>query len=325
MRLRHTYAGDLGPYTLPDTTTVQQLKDKVFAEWPKGGWEGGLRAAMAGGRGAGRRSTTPPDGMHARPACPADGSWSKEPPSQAADIRLILSGKFLDNAQALKGEWVVEGSGLGSPCSPIACPPPPACRLPSCMLFACPLIACVFAARADYRKDMGEIKADTVVTMHLHIRPQQTASKQPSECATVGRMAPPGSHGWCRCQGVGAIFLHADGAHAPLAPRPWCRCSSGQAAGAEGLRVHHILIGPEGPSSSGARLLARPASAHACDGAGSLNIGPHEHSLCNNGCAAASRRCAVPSPGEHSSQTCVFIRVQLLSRAIRRSSIAVRR
>lgn len=98
IRLRHTYAGDLGPYTLPDSTTVQQLKDKIISEWPK------------------------------------DGAWAKEPPSQSGDVRLILSGKFLDNSKALK----------------------------------------------DYRKEMGELKPDTTVTMHLHVRPQQTPSQKPS-------------------------------------------------------------------------------------------------------------------------------------------------
>lgn len=35
----------------------------------------------------------------------ADGLWVKEPPAQSGDVRLILSGKFLDSAKQLKGEW----------------------------------------------------------------------------------------------------------------------------------------------------------------------------------------------------------------------------
>ncbi|KXZ52147.1 hypothetical protein GPECTOR_10g776 [Gonium pectorale] len=34
VRFRHT-AGDLGPFTFTEETSVQALKDKVFAEWPK--------------------------------------------------------------------------------------------------------------------------------------------------------------------------------------------------------------------------------------------------------------------------------------------------
>ena len=32
-----------------------------------------------------------------------DGAWVSETPAQVADIKLILSGKFLENAKALKG------------------------------------------------------------------------------------------------------------------------------------------------------------------------------------------------------------------------------
>ncbi len=38
------------------------------------------------------------------PTPTSDGLWAKEPPNQAADVRLILSGKFLDATKQLKGE-----------------------------------------------------------------------------------------------------------------------------------------------------------------------------------------------------------------------------
>ncbi|EFJ52817.1 hypothetical protein VOLCADRAFT_120210 [Volvox carteri f. nagariensis] len=95
VRFRHA-AGDLGPFAFSEASSVQVLKDKVFAEWPK------------------------------------DGLWSKEPPSQPADVRLIISGKFLDSAKQLK----------------------------------------------EYKRDMGEVKPDTVVTMLVHIRPQPAPTKQ---------------------------------------------------------------------------------------------------------------------------------------------------
>lgn len=60
VRFRHTQ-GDVGPFKVPASTSVQSLKDRLLIEWPK---EGPLQA---------------------------------ETPSSTADIRLILSGKFLDN------------------------------------------------------------------------------------------------------------------------------------------------------------------------------------------------------------------------------------
>ncbi|PNH06568.1 Membrane-anchored ubiquitin-fold protein 4 [Tetrabaena socialis] len=95
IRFRHS-AGDLGPFPFSESVSVQTVKDKVFAEWPK------------------------------------DGLWSKETPAQAVDVRLILSGKFLDSAKGLR----------------------------------------------EYKRDMGELKADTVVTMLVHIRPQPAPTKQ---------------------------------------------------------------------------------------------------------------------------------------------------
>lgn len=36
IRFRPVAGSDLGPYSFPDTATVQAVKDKIFAEWPKG-------------------------------------------------------------------------------------------------------------------------------------------------------------------------------------------------------------------------------------------------------------------------------------------------
>ena len=35
LRFRHT-GGDIGPSTFPDSTTIQQIKEKLVAEWPAG-------------------------------------------------------------------------------------------------------------------------------------------------------------------------------------------------------------------------------------------------------------------------------------------------
>ncbi|KAG2492692.1 hypothetical protein HYH03_009106 [Edaphochlamys debaryana] len=112
VRFRHT-AGDLGPWTFVESSSVQSLKDKLFAEWPK------------------------------------DGLFAKEPPGQSADIRLILSGKFLDAAKQLK----------------------------------------------EYKRDMGEVKSDTVVTMLVHVRPQPTPAKAQGGTATPQKQEQKG----CGC------------------------------------------------------------------------------------------------------------------------------
>ncbi|KAK9800228.1 hypothetical protein WJX73_001307 [Symbiochloris irregularis] len=73
VRFRHTQ-GDVGPFKFTGSTNVQSLKDKLLSEWPK------------------------------------DGPLQAETPSSAADIRLILSGKFLesnvsvDDLQRMMGE-----------------------------------------------------------------------------------------------------------------------------------------------------------------------------------------------------------------------------
>lgn len=148
VRFRHT-AGDLGPFQFPETASVQSLKDRVFAEWPKGMqlftwvhqhiWKATVWC-----------STQPHD---------ADGLWSKEPPQQAGDVRLILSGKFLDSSKVLKG----------MPLSPGPRPLSDGHRLKNTHT----------PDDADYKKDMGEVKADTIVTMLVHVRPQPAPSKQP--------------------------------------------------------------------------------------------------------------------------------------------------
>jgi len=96
LRFRHT-AGDIGPISFHDSVSIQQVKEKVVAEWPK------------------------------------DGPLTKEAPSQAGDLKLIMSGKFVEATKLLR----------------------------------------------DYRKDMGEVKPDTIVTMHIVIRPTSTPAKAP--------------------------------------------------------------------------------------------------------------------------------------------------
>ncbi|GAX76163.1 hypothetical protein CEUSTIGMA_g3607.t1 [Chlamydomonas eustigma] len=104
LKFRHESAGDIGPISFPESTTFTQVKERLLSEWPK-------------------------------------GSNANEAPSQGTDVKLILSGKFIESAKTLK----------------------------------------------DYKKDMGELKADTVVTLLVFVRPQ-AAVKKPS--APSAKSAP---------------------------------------------------------------------------------------------------------------------------------------
>ncbi|KAK9815908.1 hypothetical protein WJX72_011760 [[Myrmecia] bisecta] len=92
IRFRHTQ-GDVGPFSFPASATVHGLKERLLAEWP------------------------------------AEGPLSSERPNAAADLKLILGGKFLD----------------------------------------------VNTVLADLRAAMGDPQADTVVTIHIVVRPQTAA------------------------------------------------------------------------------------------------------------------------------------------------------
>lgn len=87
IRFRHTQ-GDIGPLSVPATSTVQAVKERLFSSWPK------------------------------------DGPLCEGGPNSPGDVRLILSGKFLESSETLEG----------------------------------------------LKPQMGELKADTVVTIHVIIR-----------------------------------------------------------------------------------------------------------------------------------------------------------
>lgn len=100
----------------------------------------------------------------------AEGPLSKENPTSAADLRLLCSGQFLDNAKTLKGRilhatsWhgqTVHGSVLEST------------MLRQLQSSSAPLdMGCLFPC-ADYHKLMGSPEALAVVTMHVLVRPPQ--------------------------------------------------------------------------------------------------------------------------------------------------------
>lgn len=73
IRFRHTL-GDIGPFQFEPSSSIQTVKDSLFTRWP------------------------------------TDGPLSKESPSSAADLRLLCSGQFLDNAKTLKDYYKLMGS-----------------------------------------------------------------------------------------------------------------------------------------------------------------------------------------------------------------------
>ena len=93
IRFRHSN-GDVGPFTFQDSATVESVKEKLFAEWPKG-------------------SNSQCTGNDTLLVCSrqalilsfflAEGSLAQESPTQAADIKLILSGKWCEGSKFLKG------------------------------------------------------------------------------------------------------------------------------------------------------------------------------------------------------------------------------
>eukprot|EP00210_Caulerpa_lentillifera_P002694 g2574.t1 len=64
IRFRHEL-GDIGPLTFKKDTTVLRVKEKLLEEWP------------------------------------SEGDLSKQPPTYASELRLILRGKYVDASRAL--------------------------------------------------------------------------------------------------------------------------------------------------------------------------------------------------------------------------------
>lgn len=93
IRFRHSN-GDVGPFTFVESVSVDAVKEKLLAEWPQ------------------------------------EGPLAQEVPTQAQDIKLIISGKWCEGSKFLK----------------------------------------------DYRREMGEITPESVVTMLVVIRKTQPAA-----------------------------------------------------------------------------------------------------------------------------------------------------
>lgn len=64
IRLRHTQ-GDIGPIEVPGSLNVHQFKERILADWPR------------------------------------DGALALETPASPSDLKIILSGKFLEPSQIL--------------------------------------------------------------------------------------------------------------------------------------------------------------------------------------------------------------------------------
>jgi hypothetical protein len=101
----------------------------------------------------------------------AEGPLSKESPTSSADLRLLCSGQFLDNAKTLKGastdqRWWTHAGTLT--CKSL--PTPAAAADCVCLLMVLPVLVHVVT---EYHKLMGSPEALAVVTMHVLVRPPQ--------------------------------------------------------------------------------------------------------------------------------------------------------
>lgn len=65
VRFRHV-CGDIGPFLFPSSANVQDLREKLCQEWPK------------------------------------DGTLGKDTPTNPSDLKIILSGRFLDSSECLE-------------------------------------------------------------------------------------------------------------------------------------------------------------------------------------------------------------------------------
>ena len=116
IRFRHTQ-GDIGPLKLPSSTTVQAVKERLLSQWPKGELELAIQqedCLVAGSSSSVKKGRCKPR-VSALPKRPkrqsangrlrtAEGPLSSEAPGSSADIKLILSGKFLENSETIEGD-----------------------------------------------------------------------------------------------------------------------------------------------------------------------------------------------------------------------------
>ena len=194
VRFRHTQ-GDVGPLQFAPSTSVGELKERLYREWPSGelgrawaiaqraprpaGWGGRASGACVGccsssgssrgvRWGGGRRGMLPPpaprrDVSALQPR--AEGALGRDRPGSPSELRLICSGRFLDNGTTLGSErfagvWGGRGvlrsrarvAALRSLTPPLTLPrvPPPP---------------------ADLAGLVGEPAPDLVVTLHAVVRP----------------------------------------------------------------------------------------------------------------------------------------------------------
>ena len=91
LRFRHQN-GDVGPFSFSTSTTLQAVKQKVLAEWPKGEYDPFVAGKLN------------PEAILDAAWPPIEGAMVADGPSQIADIRLLIGGKFVENSKAISGK-----------------------------------------------------------------------------------------------------------------------------------------------------------------------------------------------------------------------------
>lgn len=179
----------------------------------------------------------------------AECPLSAERPASPAEIKLICAGKFVDNSVALSSEWhchlLLSG---GSPAAP------PAARVagrqlalsePSPMRAYCQHMA----LSAGLQHVFGDSGSDTVVTMHVVLRPPQAPKAAGGAAALVlllSLMRSPGS--------LGQLHVPCTAGTACAPPDSFralshLACSPEEAAAGGEQRLLRHLLSPSGSST----------------------------------------------------------------------------
>lgn len=130
LRLRHPN-GDIGPFEVAESLTVQQVKETTFTQWPQG--ESGSAKV---------RAVQCPRASSELSPLPAEGPLSKENPTSAADLRILCAGKFLDNTKTLKGAHAAPLVARAAHCA-ACCIVPRACLVCALCLRVCMRVLCL--------------------------------------------------------------------------------------------------------------------------------------------------------------------------------------
>ena len=96
--------GDIGPFTVARTLSVQAVKEQLLRRWPQGAGSQDAGTWWPARQLACVSLAWPTAALRQCAVCErAEGPLRAEQPGSSADLKLILGGKFLDNGDMLEG------------------------------------------------------------------------------------------------------------------------------------------------------------------------------------------------------------------------------